>query len=168
METTGKQVSAIRVPDLSARPFDLTVERILTAAPAVLYRAWTQGFDQWFAAPGSVLMRPEVNAVFFFETEYKEESEPVARRHPHYGRFLKLVENQLIELTWVTGTPGTEGAETVVTVELRPQAAGTAVHLTHAGFASAAARDRHREAWPWVLEQLDKSLNRQPDRSPRD
>jgi uncharacterized protein YndB with AHSA1/START domain len=150
---------AIRVPDLSARPFDLTLEHIFAAAaPAALYNAWTQGFDRWFAVPGSVLMRPEVNAVFFFETEFKEESEPAARRHAHYGRFLRLVQDRLVEMTWVTGVPGTDGAETVVTVELQPQAAGTSLRLRHAGFADAAARDRHREAWPWVLKQLDASF----------
>jgi hypothetical protein len=80
METNGKQLSAVRVPDLSARPFDLTVEQTGQATRAAPYHACTQGFDQWFAAPGSLLMRPEVNAVFFFETEFKEESDPVARR----------------------------------------------------------------------------------------
>ncbi|MGO9930520.1 MAG: SRPBCC family protein [Steroidobacteraceae bacterium] len=150
--------AAIRVPDLSARPFDLTVERPFAARAALLYEAWTTGFDRWFAAPGSVLMRPEVNAVFFFETEFKHESAPAIQRHPHYGRFLRLVPDRLVEMTWVTGALGTEGAETVVTVELTPENAGCRLRLAHAGFPSAAARDRHREAWPWVLDRIDTTL----------
>jgi uncharacterized protein YndB with AHSA1/START domain len=149
-----------RSPDLTGRPFDLAVEHRFAAAPAVLYEAWTKGWERWFAAPGSLLMRPEVDAAFFFETEFKPESEACVQRHPHYGRFLRLVENRLVELTWVTGAMGTEGAETVVTVELHPAGEGTRLCLKHAGFPDAAARDRHRQAWPMVLSQLEQRLAR--------
>ena len=103
-------------------------------------------------------MRPQVNAPFFFETEFRAEGQPVAQRHPHYGRFLRLSVDRLVELTWVTGAGGTEGAETVVTVELQPRGSSTHLILTHTGFAGEAARDRHREAWPMVLAHLDQQL----------
>jgi uncharacterized protein YndB with AHSA1/START domain len=153
-----KGVAAVRIPDLSARPYDLCVERDFHAAPSALYQAWTVGFDRWFAVPGSVLMRPQVNAVFFFETEFRAEGQSTAQRHPHYGRFLRLVVNQLIELTWVTGAGGTDGAETIVTVELRAVGRTTRLTLRHAGFAGETARDRHRQAWPLVLAHLDQRI----------
>src|ERR1700761_8223523 len=103
-----------RVPDLSARPFDLTAERTFARPARELYEAWTTGFDRWFAAPGSVLMRAEVDAPFFFETEFKADPDSAAQRHPHYGRFLRLIPDELIEMSWVTGAMGTEGAETVL------------------------------------------------------
>ncbi|WP_433712322.1 SRPBCC family protein [Nocardia sp. CA-084685] len=140
----------VRVPDLSSRPFGLEVERTMTAPPSALYLAWTERFDHWFAAPGSVLMRPVVNTPFFFETDYQ------GMRSPHYGRFIRLIPDQIVELTWVTGAGGTEGAETMVTVELMPIDSGTRLRLAHAGFADEAARDRHSQAWPLVLEQLDQ------------
>ena len=151
-------VDAIRWPDLSGRPFSLTVERSMAAAPAVLYRAWTEQFDRWFAAPGSVLMKPSVNAAFFFETEYRFEADQPMQRHPHYGRFLRLERDRLVEMTWVTGAQGTRGAETVVTVKLEPEGRGTRVSLTHAGFPDVAARVQHQAAWPAVLEQLDQRM----------
>jgi uncharacterized protein YndB with AHSA1/START domain len=145
-------------PDLSPRPFSLTVERVMTASPDMLYRAWTEQFDRWFAAPGSLLMKPEINSVFFFETAYKFETQSETRRHPHYGRFLRLEPDRLVEMTWVTGAEGTKGAETVVTVELTPYGTGTHLRLTHAGFQDEGSKNQHEHAWPFVLEQLEQRL----------
>jgi len=140
-------------PDLSSRPFNLSVERTLTTPPDVLFQAWTENFDQWFAAPGTLLMKGEVDSPFFFETEMD------GQRHPHYGRFLQLVPNELVVMTWMTGNPGTKGAETVVTVEFSPAGDGTQVRVTQEGHVDEEARDGHKEAWPLVLEHLDKCMS---------
>jgi uncharacterized protein YndB with AHSA1/START domain len=140
----------ISVPDLSSRPYRLTVQHRMKAAPDVLYRAWTEQLDRWFAAPGSVLMKAEVNSVFFFETAFED------ARHPHYGRFLRLEPNRLVELTWLT--TATLGAETVVSVELAAQDGGTELTLMHAGLPDEVSRKRHADAWPQMLAQLDERV----------
>jgi uncharacterized protein YndB with AHSA1/START domain len=119
-----------------------------------IYHAWTKNFDSWFATPGAISMRPEVGLAWYFEVEQN------GVRSPHYGRFLRLDAGRLVETTWLTGKGGTEGAETIVTVELAAVGSGTNLRLSHGGFDDQLAAQRHAGAWPAILVHLDESLTK--------
>jgi uncharacterized protein YndB with AHSA1/START domain len=132
------------------------------AAPEAVYQAWVGRFDEWFAEPGAIRMRAEVDAPYFFETFHQ------GARHPHYGRFLALEPARLVELTWLNEA-GTHGVETVLTVEITPHGDGSRLRLTHAGFRDETTSAEHGEAWKQLLrERLDPMLARSDKRSELD
>lgn len=133
-------------PDLSARRFNLTVERVIAASPHVLIAAWTRGFDRWFAAPGSVPMDAWVDRL------------SSSRLCTGTRRVIpsSAIPTNWWKSPWVTRKEGTQGAETVVTVELEPRDGGSFLRLMHAGFPDARSCGRHRQAWPLVLAQLNR------------
>jgi uncharacterized protein YndB with AHSA1/START domain len=133
----------------------MTCAHTVKAKPADVYAAWTEKFDTWFAQAGTVAMVPEPGRPYFF---YNRDE---WGRHPHYGRFLALEKNQLVEMTWMTGNgtaEGTEGAETILRIELAPKGAGTEIRLTHSGFVSEKSCSGHEENWPLALKELDEAL----------
>lgn len=148
-------MSSIPRPDLSARPLEMTCEHTVSAKPSDVYAAWTDRLDAWFAQAGTLSMTPKPGRPYFF---YNRDE---WGRHPHYGRFLDIVENQLIEMTWMTGNgaaEGTQGAETVLRIELIAKGQATQVRLTHSGFVSEQSRIDHAQNWPLALELLDQAL----------
>jgi len=134
--------------------YTLDIDRVISIPAETVYRAFTDRLDEWFGATGSLVITPEVGGLYNFETEMD------GQRHPHYGRFLELVPGKRVSMTWLTGNPGTLGAETVVTVDLTEQQDGTQVRISQSGFYDEASRDGHEEAWPLVLEHLEKTLGK--------
>lgn len=144
-------------PDLSGQPNQCAVRVRMNSNPQKIYQAWTTGFDRWFAVPGTVRMEAKEGAEYSFETEHD------GKRHPHRGRFLNLEKDKLVEMTWITGDGGTEGAETVVSVEIAPEGTGSVVDLKHSGFPNEDSMRRHEQAWVDVLGHMDRVLSGRGD-----
>lgn len=141
-------------PNTQSRPNQCAVRVRMNSNPHTIYEAWTRGLDRWFAVPGTVHMEAKEGAEYSFETEHE------GHRHPHHGKFLHLEKDRLIEMTWVTGEGGTEGAETVLTVEIAPEGKGSVVDLKHSGFPNEEASQKHEHAWVEVLGHQNRVLSR--------
>lgn len=139
-------------PDLSSRPYDIELAYDLESPASAYYSAWTEKFDRWFAEPGTLTMNAVEGGLYFFETHFE------GQRHPHYGRFLTLKPNEVLRLTWLTGNPGTNGAETVITIRLIENDDRARLEFSHAGFADEKTRDAHAEPWKYILKHLDQQL----------
>ena len=142
-------------PDHTDRPLQLSCKHTVAAPADAVYSAWTTRFDLWFAQAGTLALVPEPGRPYFF---YNRDE---WGRHPHYGRILEARENALVEMTWMTGDGGevgTEGAETILRIELAPQGDSTEIRLTHSGFVNERSRDAHAENWPLALEILGEAL----------
>ena len=147
------EYEGINLRSLALGPYDLCVERTMRATPAALFRAWTSEWGRWFAdPPESVRMQHDSGLAYTFDGR----KAIGGRRYPHYGRFVRVVPERLVELTWVTES--THGVETLLCVELEPRAGGTHLTLRHGGFADQATRDAHARNWPFALEHLDGIL----------
>ena len=144
--------SKLADPNLSDRPHDTWVERVMRASSQALYKSFTTGWEGWFALEGALNVDPVMNGQLFFVVEHE------GRRHPHYGRFLVLEPERKVELTWVTGKDGTQGAETVLSIDLKPRASGCTLTLTHRGFYDQERADQHGKSWEQILAGLDKRL----------
>jgi uncharacterized protein YndB with AHSA1/START domain len=139
-------------PDLSGRPHDTQVVRAMRARADAVHRSFTTGWEGWFALPGGLIANPVPQGQLFFVVEFE------GRRHPHYGRFLTVEPGRKVELTWVTGIEGTQGAETVLSIDIEPDDDGCLLTLTHRGFYEKDRADGHGKSWERILADLDRRL----------
>src|SRR5947209_4673629 len=78
-------------------PESLKVTRRTPVPPSRVFRAWTdpEQYKKWFLAR-RIIMHQGVDGLFWFQTELE------GRIWPHYGRFLRLEEARLVEMTWMS------------------------------------------------------------------
>lgn len=145
-------MSQLITPDLADRPHDVRAEHTMRAGASETYQAFTSGWESWFAAPGTLLADPRPNGQLFFVVEFD------GRRHPHYGRFLALAPDRRVELTWLTGKGGTQGAETLLSITIEPRDEGCHLVLDHRGFYDRESADQHGQSWEQILAHLDRRL----------
>ena len=70
------------------------------------------------------------------------------------GIYREVVPNERLQFTWAWHS--TPERESLVTVELKPDAVGTLLTFHHEQFADEKARDNHRQGWSKFLDYLEQ------------
>lgn len=133
-------------------PFECAVPRVIRAKADRLFRAWTdpEKARPWLTNGGDLVLQPHVGGLFFLDMVYNDHT------YPHYGRYLQVVKDKVLEFTWMS--QGTLGKESVVRVTFEPQGESTKVTIRHSGLPDEKNRDEHQGGWTEILGWLEERL----------
>jgi uncharacterized protein YndB with AHSA1/START domain len=134
-----------------SRSFAAPRDRVFRAftAPAQLARWWG---PKGFTVPACTL---DVRVGGAWRTVMRS---PEGKDHIVSGVYREITPPERLVFTWAHEEEGTRGHETLVTIELAETPGGTRLELTHEGFESEHARDRHAEGWSSCLDCLEEAL----------
>ena len=151
------QSSTARDAGFATKP-SLTIKRRINAAPAKVYAAWTdpEKLAAWFGMPAK-MQEGSLQA----ETDpriggrYRISFTGVDGEHFQVGGIYRdIVSNELLVMSWAWHS--TPERESLLTISLKPDGAGTLLTLQHEQFFDEAARDGHEKGWTELLGQLEK------------
>ena len=137
----------------------LTLRRRFDAAPAKVWRAWTQpqALKQWFGPAGpqavsvaEVELRPGGRFRFVF-------GGPDGNEHEAAGIYKEVVVNRKLVFSWCWPRT-TPDRISQITILLRPEGGGTDMEFRHEQFFDQAARDGHERGWTETFGKLDAFL----------
>lgn len=139
-----------------AKP-SLTIRRHLKATPDKVFAAWTEPekLSRWFGPDPVEILRAETDLRIGGRWTIVGRS-PDGEEHHVSGVYRELVQNQRLVFTWAWRS--TPERESVVSIDIRPDGAGTMLTLTHEQFFDEPARDRHQMGWSGSLDKLERAL----------
>jgi uncharacterized protein YndB with AHSA1/START domain len=140
--------------DAAPRP-SLTLKRRLNAPAEKVYAAWTdpEKIVKWFGPDAGPVTKAEIDLrvgggyTIAFSTQDGE-------HHQVGGVYREVVPNQKLVFTWAWHTM--KERESLVTVTVKPDGAGSILTLLHEKFFDEAARDGHKLGWSGSLDKLEK------------
>ena len=136
----------------------LRLVRIIKAAPEKVFAAWTdpQALKRWMAPSDDM----EVTVA---ETDLETGGryrivmrEPDGTEHRVGGVYRDIELGRKLAFTWAWES--TPERETLVTVELPKNGAGTELTLTHTKFADQQSRDMHDQGWTGCIGRLERLM----------
>jgi uncharacterized protein YndB with AHSA1/START domain len=149
---------AVASPGFADRP-SLTLTRRFRARPEKVWSAWTdpETLIGWFcttkAKPGSMRAELDVRAGGRYRISFEMQSGEYSEVG---GVYRDVVPNEKLVFSWAWHS--TKERESLVTVSIRPDGAGSLMVFTHEQFFDEAARDNHAKGWNELFGQLETIL----------
>ena len=109
-----------------------------------------QWFAQTQAKPGSLEAELDIRVGGRYRISWSDE------KGEHFevsGVYREVVANERLQFTWAWHS--TPERESLVTVQLRPDGAGTLLTFHHEQFADETARDNHAKGWNELFAKLE-------------
>jgi uncharacterized protein YndB with AHSA1/START domain len=137
--------------------FSLRLERVLPATPEQVYEAWTNPAQvaRWFSPSTeftTIVHTLDTKIGGKYRIEMKHAS---GNSHIACGEYVALQRNRHLAFTW-RWEGNAAMPDTLVTIELSGEAAGTRIVLKHAQFDSQAQCDEHERGWTACLTRLNE------------
>jgi uncharacterized protein YndB with AHSA1/START domain len=143
---------------VAARP-SLTLTRRLRARPETVYAAWTEPEQlvQWFGParvkPGTMHAELDVRVGGRYRIHFEDE----AGEHFEVGGiYREVVPNERLVFSWAWNS--TPERESLVSVAIKPEGAGTLLTFRHEQFFDETARDNHARGWNELFAKLESYL----------
>ncbi|MBI5320813.1 SRPBCC domain-containing protein [Bradyrhizobium sp.] len=145
-------------PAFVERP-SLTLTRRFRARPEKVWAAWTdpETLIGWFcttkAKPGTLRAELDVRIGGRYRISFDMES----GEHSEVGGvYQEVVPNEKLVFSWAWHS--TPERESLVTVAIKPDGAGSLMVFTHEQFFDETARDNHTKGWNELFAQLEAIL----------
>jgi uncharacterized protein YndB with AHSA1/START domain len=149
--------SAARDAELAARP-SLTLTRRFATAPEKVYAAWAdpEKLVQWFGPASVEAGSVKADIDLRVGGQYRISFNANGQYNQVGGIYREVVPNARLVFSWAWHS--TPERESLVTVLLKPDGAGTLLTFHHEQFADVTARDNHETGWTELLGKLENYL----------
>ena len=139
----------------------LRLERRLNARPDKVFEAWAdpEQLVQWFGPEGMTIPEHDIDARVGGRWMTVMHG-PDGKDHRVSGIYRAIERPRRLVFTWAWENDGQRGYETEVTVEFRPDGAGTLMILTQQAFASAEDHGRHEHGWVSTFKDLARYVEK--------
>ena len=137
----------------------VTVTRLIRASQEKVYEAWTDVnlYRQWFGPEDCNAREVEMDVRLGGKFRVAVGSK-MGELEAH-GEFTEVTPYSRLAYTWDwRGNPELEVGETHVVVDLKSQAEGTLVTITHSGFRDAEMAGEHEVGWSGSLDKLENLI----------